>query len=150
MNKGPVLVSKAANALIPDAAPSEKVFQIVSIGDLTPIGRSIDQAQFRWTTALMRKLYGGLWVGGHAELCADQLTFSPNEINSEFSGGSLNWCISTRDITDIQVRFGVITNIIVIFRGSQTAKLRCFGARAFARRILETAETAGASLSKQI
>jgi hypothetical protein len=149
MNQGPVLVSKAANALIPDAAPSEAALQIASVGDLTPIGRSIDQAQFRWTMTLVRKLYGGLWVGGRADLCADRLKFAPNEMNGALTAGPLDWDIDTRDITDVKVRFGLITNIVVIFLGHEAVKLRCFGARDFARHILEAAEAAGARLSKQ-
>jgi hypothetical protein len=69
-----------------------------------------------WTASLalglVRKIYGGLWVGGFAELRADSFQFVPNHINEAMTSGSLRVAIPLQTVTSISWRPGMWTGII--------------------------------------
>jgi len=91
----------------------------------------------RAETRTARRMFGGLWVGGEAVLTSTELRFSPNAMNEALHAKpeTLSRAIRLADVVNIQVRRGVITNIIDVRSRTETLTLRCFKAAAFASRI---------------
>jgi hypothetical protein len=113
---GQVLVTKAVNALIGDAH--------------SRIGGPVEQAVER-----VRRREGGLWVGGHATLTDCELQFAANGLNRAAQDGTLDICVDLGQIQQVEVRPGLITNIVEVRSPKGLLKLRCFGAARFAQSI---------------
>ncbi|HEX7760109.1 MAG TPA: hypothetical protein VF459_11435 [Caulobacteraceae bacterium] len=84
---------------------------------------------------LLRKLYGGLWVGGELILYKDKIVFKANALNNVVYSGSNDISIALDEISSVDVRFGLFTRIIGIERSGECAKFRCYGADEFAARL---------------
>jgi len=119
-----VIARKLANALMKDA----------EIGDRT---QSLLGAGGRLGTNAIKKLMGGLWVGGTAYLTKDAVEFHPNGLNRAIHKDpeSLSVVIPLRGITDVETRFGIGTQIIDIKTAIGTLSIRCYGAPGFAKKI---------------
>lgn len=119
-----VIARKLANALMKDA----------EIGDRT---QSLLGAGGRLGTNAVKKLMGGLWVGGTAYLTKDAVEFHPNGLNRAIHKDpeSLSVVIPLRGITDVETRFGIGTQIIDIKTAIGTLSIRCYGAPRFAKKI---------------
>jgi len=96
----------------------------------------VPHAEARDHNSVMRVLKaftGGLWVGGTATLYETRLVFRPNRLNRAVHTGDYTSEIPLREITDVRVRSGFVTNIIDI-EGPQgtTLSVRCYGAEEFA------------------
>ncbi|MEO0450129.1 MAG: hypothetical protein AAFZ74_07450 [Pseudomonadota bacterium] len=119
-----VIARKLANALMKDA----------EIGDRT---QSLLGAGGRLGTNAVKKLMGGLWVGGTAYLTKDAVEFHPNGLNRAIHKDpeSLSVVIPLRGITDVETRFGIGTQIIDIKTAIGTLSIRCYGAPGFAKKI---------------
>jgi hypothetical protein len=113
-----VIASKPANALIPDATPTRYADLPVAV-----------------TLATYRMRFGGLWVGGRVTLTTSALVFAANRLNREVQSGTLDLRIPLADISDVAVRWGFVTKIIVVTVPGGAAKFRCFGAQRFAEQI---------------
>ena len=85
-----------------------------------------------------KNAYGGLWVGGTAFLTENELTFKPNMMNKIFHTGENSLSIPLAEIINIEDKFGFFTRIIHITTANSTLKLRCYGAKAFAKSIQKT------------
>ena len=85
----------------------------------------------------MKRLMGGLWVGGTVYLTDDAVEFHPNGLNRAVHKDPEALCVvlPLRGITSVQTRFGVATQIIDIKTAIGTLSVRCFGAARFAKRI---------------
>ena len=83
---------------------------------------------------LVNSLNGGLWVGGKATLSPARLTFVPNAVNQALhsSPNQLNLSVPLTEIVDLQVRRGLITDVIDVQMHSGNCSFRCFKAKAFA------------------
>jgi len=121
-----VLVRKMANALMKDAEMGDRTSLALGPGG-------------RLGTAAVKKLMGGLWVGGTAYLTEDALEFHPNGLNRAVhkDPDSLSVVLPLRGITSVEMRQGVITQIIDINTAIGTLSMRCFGAKGFAEKIDE-------------
>ena len=115
---GQVLVTKAVNALIGDAS--------------SRIGGPVEQAVER-----VRRREGGLWVGGRATLTDCELQFAANGLNRAAQDGTLDIRVDLDQIQQVEVRPGLITNIVEVHGPEGLLKLRCFGATRFAQSIRE-------------
>jgi hypothetical protein len=115
---------KRANALKPDARArfEDKSELIFGFGDL------------------LRSMFGGLWVGGTAQLYETKLVFRPNSLNRTAHADDATTEIELDLVTSVRVRGGLLTKIIDIAAGPDGLTIRCFGAEAFADRIREQAE----------
>jgi len=113
-----VLASKAANALIEDAAsPLEHA---------GGIGRSIRRS---------RERYGGLWIGGRVTLTPGELEFAPNSANRLLHDGDPSVTIPLSSIRHVDVEPGFVTKIIAVAWTGGVARFRCYGAARFADQI---------------
>eukprot|EP00903_Cladosiphon_okamuranus_P003288 g3286.t1 len=119
-----VIARKLANALIKDAEIGDRAQTLLGPGG-------------RVGASAMKKLMGGLWVGGTAYLTSDALEFHPNGFNRVVhkDPDSLSVVLPLRGITGVETRFGVATQIIDIKTAIGTLSIRCFGAPGFARKI---------------
>jgi len=115
---------KRANALKPDARAQleDKSELIFGFGDM------------------LRSMFGGLWVGGSAQLYETKLVFRPNSVNRAAHADDATTEIELYAVTDVRVRGGFLTKIIDIATGEDGLTIRCFGAEAFADRIREQVE----------
>ena len=82
-----------------------------------------------------KKMMGGLWVGGTAMIQEKSLVFRPNWLNRLIHKAEYTVTIPFEEMTGIDVRFGMGTNIIDIVTGDGKLSIRCFGAQAFAELI---------------
>ena len=119
-----VIARKLANALMKDA----------EIGDRTQMALG---AGGRLGTNAVKKLMGGLWVGGTAYLTSDAVEFHPNGLNRAIHKDpeSLSVVLPLRSITAVETRFGIATQIIDIKTAIGTLSIRCYGAKGFADKI---------------
>ena len=119
-----VIARKLANALIKDAEIGDRAQTLLGPGG-------------RVGASAMKKLMGGLWVGGTAYLTSDALEFHPNGFNRVVhkDPDSLSVVLPLRGITGVETRFGVATQIIDIKTAIGTLSIRCFRAPGFARKI---------------
>ncbi len=119
-----VIARKLANALMKDA----------EIGDRTQMALGPGG---RLGTNAVKKLMGGLWVGGTAYLTSDAVEFHPNGLNRAMhkDPDSLSVVLPLRSITGVETRFGIATQIIDIKTAIGTLSIRCYGAKGFAEKI---------------
>lgn len=113
-----------ANALMKDA-------------EITDRGQSLLGPGGRLGTNAVKKLMGGLWVGGTVYLTEDAVEFHPNGLNRVVhkDPDSLSVVIPLRGITSVGTRFGIATQIIDIKTAIGTLSVRCYGAPGFAKKI---------------
>jgi hypothetical protein len=143
-----VLGTRFANALFSDASVSPHA--LAAVGQL--LDRTLTNAQPYPLGPFMSRLLptilskeldwfkgqqGGLWVGGKAILTPMALIFSPNGMNEAMHSWPehLKWTVPIEQITALQVRSALITDIIDINSQSGRLSLRCFKAKAFSTRI---------------
>lgn len=119
-----VIARKLANALMKDAEIGDRASAVLGAGG-------------RLGTNAVKKLMGGLWVGGTAYLTEDAVEFHPNGFNRAMhkDADSLSVVLPLRSITAVETRFGVGTKIIDVKTAIGTLSVRCFGAEGFARKI---------------
>ena len=119
-----VIARKLANALMKDA----------EIGDRTQMALGPGG---RLGTNAVKKLMGGLWVGGTAYLTEDAVEFHPNGINRMLhkDPDSMSVILPLRSITSVETRFGIGTQIIDVKTAIGTLSIRCYGAQGFAKKI---------------
>ncbi|MEM7328818.1 MAG: hypothetical protein AAF437_08780 [Pseudomonadota bacterium] len=119
-----VIAKKLANALMKDAEIGDQAQTLLGPGG-------------RLGATAMKKLMGGLWIGGTAYLTSDAVEFHPNGLNRMVhkDPDSLSVVLPLRGITSVETRFGVATQIIDIKTAIGTLSVRCFGARGFASKI---------------
>ena len=119
-----VIARKLANALMKDA----------EIGDTTALALGPGG---RLGTAAVKKLMGGLWVGGTVYLTEDAVEFHPNGLNRAVhkDPDSLSVVLPLRGVTSVEMRQGILTPIIDINTAIGTLSVRCFGAKGFAEQI---------------
>ena len=119
-----VIAKKLVNALMKDAEVNERTQRLLGTGG-------------RLGTGAIKKLMGGLWVGGTAYLTEDAVEFHPNGLNRALHADpdSLSVVLPLRGITSVETRFGIATQIIDIKTAIGTLSVRCYGASRFAKKI---------------
>jgi hypothetical protein len=92
-----LVLRKGVGALIPDAKPTGAFSGLLAV-----------QTWGLWLLELrlLRRLSGGLWVGGDLEVWTDHLSFTPNAINRAVHEGDLDRRISLQSITNVAWRHG--------------------------------------------
>jgi len=119
-----VIAKKMANALMKDAEVTDHTNMLLGPGG-------------RLGTNAVKKLMGGLWVGGTVYLTNDAIEFHPNGLNRVVHKDpeSLSVVLPLRGITAVETRFGIATQIIDIKTAIGTLSVRCYGAAGFAKKI---------------
>lgn len=110
-----VLARRVANALYPDAQPTAWA---AALGG--------------WGAQLVRRWFGGLWVGGTVILTPHQLRFEPNSMNAAMHIGAPAFSIPLAAIRSVRVEWGVVTDIIVLRLENAERRIRCMKAHALA------------------
>ncbi len=125
-----VIAKKLVNALMKDAEVGERTQTLLGPGG-------------RLGTNAVKKLMGGLWVGGTAYLTEDAVEFHPNILNRALHADpdSMSVVLPLRSITSVETRYGIGTKIIDVKTAIGTLSVRCYGAVGFAKKI-EDARTA--------
>lgn len=125
-----VIAKKIGNALMKDAEMGETANRLLGPGG-------------RLGTEAVKKLMGGLWVGGTLYLTESAVEFHPNGLNKRIHKDpeQLSVILPLRSIKSVTPRFGLVTQIIDLKTPIGTLSVRCFGAEGFARKI-ETARGA--------
>ena len=152
-----VIDTRFANALFADASPSPQALE--AVGQL--LDRTLTNTQpYRFLGPFMsgllpkilsielgwfKRRQGGLWVGGKAVLSPSALKFSPNGMNEAIHSNPerLNWTIPINEISGVEVRSGLISDIVDIQCRSGRLSLRCFKATAFAAKIEQARQAVG-------
>ncbi|MEM6652151.1 MAG: hypothetical protein AAF582_06085 [Pseudomonadota bacterium] len=121
-----VIARKMANALMKEAEINDRTQVLLGPGG-------------RLGTNAVKKLMGGLWVGGTVYLTEDAVEFHPNGLNRAVHKDpeSLSVVLPLRGITGVETRFGIATQIIDLKTAIGTLSVRCYGAAGFAKRIDE-------------
>lgn len=132
-----LILSRTCNCLIPQAEAD------LSMGSTASeiLGLNAAAAAIEGVLNRFRAVYGGLWVGGTAELTTHSLTFRPNSMNRAVHTGDLSLRIPLADISATACEWGLVTSIVVVTTRQGHFKLRCFGAQEF-REALEHARNA--------
>jgi len=130
INGQEVIEKKACNAKIKRATlNSTAYFASFVTGGL---GGAIS---FAAVTGVLKKMMGGLWVGGNVYLTTKSIIFKPNELNAALQSNVDAVEIPFKDIVSLKKEFGFITGIISINTDSGALKVRCFNASGFMERI---------------
>ncbi|MCP9785822.1 hypothetical protein [Cyanobium sp. N5-Cardenillas] len=126
-----VPVRKACNALIAEAQPDFALYSAAAKA------AGIDPQEEVLSAVLkgFRTFYGGLWVGGTAELTATHVAFKPNVVNQLLHKSDYSWSVPLAEVGDVSYEVGMLTGIICLATPRGIAKLRCFGAKSFLSRI---------------
>ena len=113
------VAKRQANALFPTAEP-------VSAADVIT----------GFTVGRLKRIYGGLWVGGTLYLLADSLVFCPNALNRSVHKGDVSRRVSLAEVASVTDQFGLVTGIVRVELNDGTEfKFRCYGATKFAQLI---------------
>lgn len=113
-------IRKLANALIPDATPSDLV-----------------SGAARTAVEKFGRRHGGLWVGGRIDISNDGVSFAPNGLNQAFHEALHAVRIPFADIRSARREFGWVTGIVVIEHTGGEFRFRCYGASRVAACISE-------------
>jgi hypothetical protein len=105
-------ISKICNALFPDATIAP--FAEAEIG--------------RRTIGFLRKMFGGLWVGGRVTISKKGLSFQPNDLNKSVHKTNCTVNIPFSELISAHKEFGVITGIVVLNHTGGQFRFRCYGA----------------------
>ncbi len=95
---------------------------------------------------VVKRLTGGLWVGGNVYLYQDAVEFRPNGLNKLIHAGEVSWRVPLKEILSVSTGFGFVTKVITMRTERVSFRIRCYGADAFARVIAEVS-SAGAAAS---
>jgi hypothetical protein len=96
---------RICNACLPDARPNQ--FATLALNAMGADG-------IEGVFALIRKMTGGLWVGGRVILTSHRVIFAPNAMNRAVHESLSMIAIRLRDVTEVKDRFGVGSRIIDI------------------------------------
>lgn len=135
----PFIIKKLANALIKDASINGVTNVFFDVAGATGSKIVIEG---------LKKIYGGLWVGGTAYLYDDRIEFKPNKMNLALTKGLTDIILPLNKIVDINLEFGVVTKIINIATLNGTLKIRCSGANKFLEEIINQKKTIDSSPNK--
>jgi len=133
-----LLAEKSCNCLIPSAE--------ADLISASPSARLAVES----VLSGFRALYGGLWVGGSAELTTAALSFRPNAANLAMHKGDYSFSMPLMDIVSIAQERGFLTGIVSIATHHGRFKLRCFGAKQFGEAIQRARSEALATRAEQL
>ena len=121
-----LITKKIVNVLVADAEIKPPLAQLLNYQTLGFIGRFLNR---------MRRVYGGLWVGGDLFLYQDRLSFKPNAANRAVHSSDMARDFPLSTVTAVRCRFGVFTGIVDVELRGKRLTFRCFGSKVFAKTI---------------
>lgn len=116
-------ITKLANALYPDAEPSDLV-----------------KGPVIFTVKLFRMIYGGLWVGGEVILDSNGLTFTPNSTNYKYHKNLSPVHIPIKSIQSLIPKPSIGMKIVEVKHSDGTFQFRCYGAQEFIAKYHESSK----------
>jgi hypothetical protein len=87
------------------------------------------------TFDFIRKMTGGLWVGGRVVLTNHRIIFTPNGLNRALHKDLPVIALFLTDLTEVRDRFGVATSIVDAMTPVGSLTFRCYGANKFSKLI---------------
>jgi|SRR6186713_2731555 len=84
---------------------------------------------------VVKRLGGGLWVGGNVYLYPDAIEFRPNGLNKLIHAGNISWRVPLQEVLEVTTGSGFVTQVITIRTERVKFKIRCYGADRLARLI---------------
>jgi hypothetical protein len=116
-----VIAKKFASVLVPDA-------------EIRPRFKSLANEA---VLERMKKMTGGLWLGGTATLYETRIGFRPHGLDRALAVGDCCYEIPLAVISEVQIRFRFVMKGIDIVTQRGKLSIRCFGAERFAYAIRE-------------
>ena len=135
-----VLAEKVVNFLIPEAEADLSMYR--ASNQLPSLEGVVTDLAVDGTLKGLKRLFGGLWVGGTVSLTSQNLCFVPNVMNMGSHKGDYSLSIPLVDITDLTHQFGFVTGIIRITTKRGVMKMRCYGSKKFLARIAQECASA--------
>lgn len=122
---------KFANAFIPDAQSRIPLRAVANI----------------------KRVLGGLWVGGTVELSQEGIRFEPNQTNAALHLETHSVWIPVADVRSVIREFGWVSGVVVVQHASGVFRFRCFGARRVAAEyaaLLDRLDTESANSARRL
>jgi hypothetical protein len=143
-DQGEVVISRVANALIPDAEVNHRFLpQFTSLAGSRPLLGTISATSAGATKGMLdalSKKWGGLWVGGRAVLTTDDLRFEPNALNRSVHENDCSITVPLSAISSVTLQRSLVTHIIINETAYGPLKIRCRKAAEFAELVRVTAD----------
>ena len=128
------IVSKLANALVPDAEIDEALLeQVAGAAQTKAIAGTLDKQKSKMK---------GLWVGGRCVLTEESLNFEQNSLNDAVHTGDYSFSIPLESITDVEYQFAFLTGIVQLETKSGNYQVRMYGAKKFVALLSDIIEKA--------
>ena len=86
---------------------------------------------------VLRRLTGGLWVGGNVYLFQDAVEFRPNGLNKFIHAGDVSWRVPLKEISGVTTSTGFVTKVLTIRTERVNFKIRCYGADTLAKILMD-------------
>ncbi len=118
-----VVEYRVANARLTDVEPNELYRLLATTLDFDVAAGG--------TFFLIKKLTGGLWVGGRVILTTHRIMFLPNAMNRATTQGLDAIALRLTDVTGVSDRFGVGSRIIDVETSGGALTFRCPRSRQF-------------------
>jgi hypothetical protein len=137
LTNGPTPAAQKQKAPTPSVLINDKwANALFENGEMNAIGKFLVSGPgAKIGMEFVKKLTGGIWVGGTAFLYTDALIFKPNLVNKMVHAGDVSWRIPLEDVLDVATQWAIGTDIITIHTAEGKFKIRCWGAKTFAVQI---------------
>lgn len=122
-----VLDWRTCNACLADAEPSRLAQLVMLKGPIEATAEMVLKA--------VRKMMGGLWVGGRVFLTTHRVVFVPNALNRALHNSLSIVVVKLADVTGVVSRFGLFTRIVDVKTAQGTLTVRGHAMKKFARAI---------------
>jgi hypothetical protein len=122
-----ILDTRVANACLADAEPNA-LSELIMMATDAGVGTDA-------TIGLIRKMSGGLWVGGRVFITSHRVVFIPNGMNRALHKALPVIAFRLSDITEANMRFGMVTKIADVSTKTGTLTIRAFDMNGFVMKL---------------
>ena len=116
-----VLAYRVCGACLADAEPSFLAKLVANAAD----------ADVDTSVGFIRKMTGGIWVGGRAILTTHRIVFLPNMLNRVLHEDLTPLAIALTDAIEVVHRFGIVTSIVDVKSTRLTITFRGYRMKSF-------------------
>ena len=120
---------RTCNACLKDAEPNRLGRFVMLKGPVEATAAMVLRA--------VKRMMGGLWVGGRVFLTTRRVVFMPNALNRALHNSLSVVVVNLDEVTEVVTRFGLLTRIVDIRTGEGTLTVRGYAMKKFARAVDE-------------
>jgi hypothetical protein len=121
------IIRKSGSALFKDGEVNPNTMRFVNYETFGLVSRALP---------LIRRIYGGYWVGGILLVYKDRLLFRANAFNQAFFMSDMMIEIPMSAITAVAQRYYILFGIVDVAHGDLHFKFRCSGSRELAQTLI--------------